>query len=296
MIISNSSTTETSAPRVPRQPSRKAERHRRGAVSVDGSHWGQAALLWAAEHAWLTGAELEVHAACGGPGSGAAANSGVDHAADRFPLLRMRVLATEDPTSALVRASREADWVVLGRRTDSQHGIGIGGAVLPVANRALCDVIVVGGAPEPVRGGYGRVTVLWNGPADRPALRTAARLAFARDAALHVLRPVAVYDARHVRLATEDAYRADLDGAAAQARRWQPALHVTTQLAWTNPHEVVVRSGATDVLVIGSPGRVDAVGRTALFHSPAPVLIAHGDSAEAKSVGLSASAPLSETT
>lgn len=281
MTISNPYATKTSAPRVPRQPTRKAERHRRVAVGVDSSHWGRAALLWAAEHAWLTGAELEVHTASGGLRSEPATNAGVDHAADRFPLLRMRVLATEDPTSALVRASREADWVVLGRRADGQHGIGISGAVLPVANRALCDVIVVGGAPEPIRGGFGRVTVLWNGPADRHALRAAIRLAAARDAALHVLRPVAVYDCGHVRLATDDAYRADLDGAAAQAQRWQPALCVTTELAWTNPHEVVVRPGATDLLVIGSAGRVDAVGRTALFHSPAPVLIAHDDGAEA---------------
>ena len=29
-------------------------------VGNDGSHWGQAALWWAAEHAWRTGAVLDV--------------------------------------------------------------------------------------------------------------------------------------------------------------------------------------------------------------------------------------------
>ncbi|HWE90513.1 MAG TPA: universal stress protein [Pseudonocardiaceae bacterium] len=245
---------------------------------MDGSHWGRMALHWAAEHAWLAGAELEVHAVAHLATGDSAADEGVGHAAEKFPLLPIRVRSESEPAAALVRASREADWVVLGRRADSRHGIGIGGSVLPVANRALCDVIVVGGAPEEMRGAFQRVTVLWTGPADAHALRAAARLAAARDAALHVLRPVAVCCARHVQAPT-DVYLAELDRAAGQARRWQPNVRTTTELAWMNPHELVVRPGSTDVLVIGIADRVDAVGRTALFHSPAPVLIAHNDRA-----------------
>ena len=275
MIVSNLRETETGAPPVPLQPDPPVERGRRVAVWVDGSRWGQAALRWAAEHAWRTSSELLVQTVGGGSDSGAAPGDHIDDAANKYPLLSIQVRGVRDPASALILASQESDWVVLGRRSDAQHGVGIGGAVLPVSNRARCDVIVVGGAPALIGGSSGLVTALWHGPEDMYVLRSAVQLASTRGAALRIVRAVSVHGVRQLSTPSDEIYRAELDEAVNETRLWQPTLSVSAELVRANPHEVVIRPGATDVLVIGAEGRVGAVGRCALFHSPAPVLIAH---------------------
>jgi hypothetical protein len=278
MIVS--SAESTAVPRSGHQaglvsPRRKTVSARAGRVVVgaDSSHWGQIALRWAAEHAWLAGAELEVHKP---PVPSAAADD------DRFgrilrgfPLLPVMIQVGVHPATELLAASHAADLVVLGCRGEDHHGLGIGAAVGPVAANAACDVLVVGGRPAAVRGAHHRISVLIGTDNDQHALASGARLAVLRRVPLRILLATPLVGP-HPLSAPVDEQLARLHNAEAIAHRLTPTVRTTTAIVWSSPHETVSRIDDTDVLVLGVGQRLDAVTRLALHHAVSPVLLARG--------------------
>jgi len=157
-------------------------------VGADASHWGRIALRWAAEHAWLAGAELAVYTSPRSTGTAQVERGDEVGAILRgFPLLPVQVHMSRDATNDLLLASRQADLVVLGCRGSDHLGIGLGATVTPVAAGAECDVMVIGGHPAAVRGAHHQTAVLVGMDADEAALDSAARLAALRRVPLRIL-------------------------------------------------------------------------------------------------------------
>lgn len=256
------------APQRPLPPGR-----RRITVGVDGSYWGRRALQWAAQHAWLVGAELDVHVApvpeAGWLGQGSF-DDGIGHTLRTFPLLPVRLRSSSDAVGSLIAASRQSELVVLGCRGDTRAGHGVGASVLPVIDGARCDVVVVGGRPEAARGVHRRATVLLGTGADEAALRSAVRVACQRRVPLRLVRVVPV--SRQCSLADPiDDVWSDLEAAAERVRAEHPTMRLTTQVVRSDLPEVAADPGPTDLLVVAGTGPAT---RAALFHGAAPVLIA----------------------
>jgi nucleotide-binding universal stress UspA family protein len=265
--------TTTSHVGIPRPAEPSQTTTHRVVVSADGSYWGRVALRWACDHAWLADAELEVHAAPATRPREQVSDDGIGGIAREYPLLRIQVRSTHDPAASIIEASRDADLVVLGCRDDSQHGIGLGRAVLRVATDARCDVVVIGGRPPAITGANRSVTMLLGSTADRHALRSAARFAELRRVPLRILRPVPTPISRPALTGMERYFDA-LEDAANQVHRWAPKVQTTTEVVWSNPQEVAMHAIDTDLLAIGVDGHLSPVSRTALFHINVPVLIA----------------------
>ncbi|NUT47023.1 MAG: universal stress protein, partial [Saccharothrix sp.] len=181
----------------------------------DDSPWGRAALDWAATHAHLTGAPLEVHP------------------------------PTSDQLHDLLLTSTRAGVVVVSHRGDSRTSFGLGALVLPLARRAASDVVVVRGTPEALRGEHHRVTALiTGGEHDDLALARAIDLAARRGSALRVLHATPPLP---VRVDAPDAFLAHADEALTGVRH-------TSVLARMHPNEAVARYADTDLIVLGDPG------------------------------------------
>lgn len=259
-------------------PSRPTEelmtvRRARIVVGADSSRWGQIALRWAAEHAWLAGADLEVHKPP--VASVAADNDRFGRILRGFPLLPVTVQVGVNPASELLVASRTADLVVLGCRGDDHPGLGVGSAVMPVATNSVCDVMVVGGRPAAVRGTHHRISVLIGSDNDQHALTSAAHLAGLRRVPLCILLATPVVGPHPMRAPVND-HLATLRNAEAIVQRLEPAVRTTGEIVWNSQHETVSRTDDTDVLVLGVRDRLDAVARLALHHAASPVLLARG--------------------
>lgn len=243
------------------------DRRAKVVVGVDDSHWGRMALRWAAGHAALAGAPLEIHMAEHAVLDDVTAEDAVS------PPSSVVLGSDGDPVAALISASRKADLVVLGCRGASHHGIGLGATVLPVVSGAACDVVVVGGHTEAVRGFHHRVSVQVGTDADPSALRRAAHVAHLRGVWLHIVLPVPVIGDHPMTVPVERRVAA-LRWAEELVHDVDPALPVTTDLRWTSPHEAATTECDTDLLVIGIDGDPGPVARSALYHAPSPVLIA----------------------
>lgn len=252
-------------------------------VGADCSYWGQIALRWAAEHAWMAGAALEVHK------PPVALDLADDDRLGRilrgFPMLPVAVRTGADAAAELVSASRGADLVVLGCRGDDHRGIGVGSAVPPVVAGAVCDVMVVGGRPAAVRGTNHRISVLLGTDNDQYALTSAARFAMLRRVPLRILLATPLVGPHPLR-APLDEHLATLENAEAIVHRVEPAVRTTSQVMWSSPHEMVGRIDDTDILVLGLPQRLDSVTRIALHHAASPVLIAHRPERSRHQLGL----------
>ena len=275
------------------RPARRTEeriRTARVAVGADASHWGQVALRWAAEYAWLAGAELEVHR----PPVPSNEDDRFGRILRGFPLLPVAVQVGVDAASALLSASREADLVVLGCRGNDHHGIGVGSAVLPVVAGAACDVMVVGGRPAAVRGNHHHISVLIGTDNDLHALSSAARMAGLRRVPLRILLAAPLVGPHPLR-APIDEHLAVLRNAETLARRFESTVRTTTEVVWASPHETVSKIDDTDVLVLGMADRPDAVTRLALHHAVSPVLIARGSASAAHRVTRTESLTLERT-
>jgi nucleotide-binding universal stress UspA family protein len=235
-------------------------------VATDRSHWGRSALRWAADHAQMVGVGLDVHLTATDR-----ADAAIGAVQRRFPATAVRVRPDADPVSGLIRASRTAALVVLGCRDSQHHGIGLGEAVPPLVAFADCDVVVVGGRPEAVRGTHHRICVLLGQRADHAAdaLYSAGRFAAARHADIYVVRsafpPVGRADMNAVRLETSE------------LARLLPAEPVDIRLCQAEPHDVVSGIDDADVLVVAAGDRLDMVARAALHHARGPVLVARGE-------------------
>jgi nucleotide-binding universal stress UspA family protein len=266
-------TSSTSRQKIPTQ--RPATIHRlRVVVGVDDSYWGRIALRWAADYSALTDAALYVYAP--------SPDSGDDlSGADAFRALSVTpalVRADDDAATALISASRQADLVVLGCRSQHQHGIGVGAAVLPVAAGAGCDVAVIGGRPDTALASHRSVSVQVGTDADTLALRSAARLAALRRVPLRIVLPLraAFGEPTHDSV---DRHFAVLDRAANVVRAVEPAVRISTDLAWLSTAAPVGAPADTDVLVIGVRHGLTPLARAALYHARCPVLIARASTA-----------------
>ena len=251
-------------------------------VGNDGSHWGQAALWWAAGHAWRTGAVLDVwlwNKTSEVPDA-VPSNGGLNYVTSNFPLLRVRVHESgADPVRDLEMAGRTAGLVVVGYRGHSADSLRLGGLVLPLVGRSTCDTVVVRGRPAAVHGENRRVTALISGGEDDDLVITrAADMALDHRAKLRVVHalPMPI---------TRDALAADhqfvLDHAARRLEKLDRLPAHTVVLLHGQPHEAVARCTDSDLLVVGAgdqptpTGRCGSVTRTALHQAPCPVLVVH---------------------
>ncbi|QUQ64096.1 universal stress protein [Kutzneria sp. CA-103260] len=239
------------------------------AVGTDGSQWGEAALHWAARHAWNRGAELLV--LCG------AQRPPARPITRDFPLLPMRILVTTDaPLAAFTEASRESELLVLGCRGDRHRHLGIGALVLPTILTAQCDTVIVRGADAAVDGRHRRVTAMVSGGQDDPVVVT-----HAAEAALTLRADLLVLHAKPEPLTHRPiSPERDPDSVLAAAEKATTGLgrrpETAFELVRTHPHEVIAARADTDLLVVGH-GRSGAVTRTALHLAPCPVLVVRED-------------------
>ncbi|TQM78949.1 hypothetical protein FHX81_1238 [Saccharothrix saharensis] len=202
-------------------------------VLDDGSPWGEAAVRWASAHAALLDAPLE------------------------------KQPPTEDQLHDLLLVSARAEALVVGHRGADGNSFGLGRLVLPLVRHAACDVIVVRGTPEALRGGHRRVTALITGDErDALVLHRAVDLAERKGAALRVLHA-----------APDLPVRADQPGLpVTKADRVLHDIRHTSVLARMHPHEAVARYADTDLFVLADRGPVT---RAPLYHAHSPVLVAH---------------------
>jgi nucleotide-binding universal stress UspA family protein len=251
-------------------------------VGNDGSHWGQAALRWAAEHAWRTDAVLDVwlwNETSEVPDT-APDNGGLNHVTSDLPMLGVRVHESgSDPVRDLEAAGRAADLVVVGYRGHSASSLGLGEMVLPLVCRSTCDTVVVRGRPSAVQGDNRRVTALISGGEDDDlVIGRAAAMALDRRAALRVVHALPLPMTRDA-LATDHQFV--LDHAARLLEKLDRRPPHTVVLLHGQPHEAVARCTDSDLLVVGAgdrltrTGRCGSVTRAALHQAPCPVLVVH---------------------
>ncbi|MEO6084002.1 MAG: universal stress protein [Umezawaea sp.] len=251
-------------------------------VGNDGSFWGQMALRWAADHAWRTGAVLDVWLRDWNsevPDT-VPANGGLNHVTSDFPMLRVRVHESgPDPARDLETAGRAAGLVVVGYRGHSTNSLRLGGLVLPLVRRSTCDTLVVRGRPSAVRGENRRITALISGGEDDELVITrAAAMALDHRAKLRVVHALPVPMAKDA-LATDHQFV--LDNAARLLEKLDRRPPHTVVLLRGQPHEAVARCTDSDLLVVGpgdqptQTGRCGTVTRTALHQAPCPVLVVH---------------------
>lgn len=236
-------------------------------VGTDGSRWGEAALRWAARHAWDRGDELLVLLGANGRPTRPITRY--------FPLLPMRVRATDDaPLAAFTEAGRESALLVLGCRGERHRHLGLGALVLPTVFAAECDTVVVRGTDHAVDGRHRRVTAMVGGsPDDIVVIARAADTALTLRADLLVLHAKPGPLTHHAISPDQDpdAVLAAAEVAVATLAR-QPAT--TIELVRSHPHEAVADRTDTDLLVVGRGGS-GAVTRSALHLAPCPVMVVH---------------------
>ena len=152
----------------------------RVAVGTDGSYWGQAALGWAARYAVVRGAELDVYEAdrrFEQLPPDLPADIGTGSILRTYPLLAAHIRGSgADSGGTLLAAGTESELVVVGCRGQHRRNLGLGSHALLLVSTASCDVVVVRGRPQAVRGEFGRV-IAWTDGDDRivPRAREFAR-------------------------------------------------------------------------------------------------------------------------
>ncbi len=255
-----------------RKPS-TAERVGRVTVGTDGSYWGGMALDWAARHAWLRGAELRVLRADEDQPADIPSDLGLSHTHRTYPLLQMTCERTgPTPVVDLTTTSAGSELLVLGCR--GHRRIGLGELVIPTLMGAQCDMLVVRGTPDAVRGAHRTVTAMVSGsPSDSAVLRRGAEFAAAYRSRLRVVHTAP--DELRPTSAPEDV----LHMAELQLKALDVAVHATFTLARALPHEVLLHDDATDLVVVSrgeshrhltAPGPVT---KAALYEAPCPVLV-----------------------
>jgi hypothetical protein len=239
-------------------------------VGIDCSFWGLAALSWAAEQARLAGADLDLRAA-----ADAVPDRVLDHRIDEIrhamSTRTVPVSLSADPASALIGESQRASLVVLGCRGNNHRGLGIDAAVPIVVRGAACDVVVVGGRMDAVRGAHRQISALINGSGIADIVRAAVRVAAQRDSGLRIVchvSPVGRGPARHS-VGRLGSFRDAID----LAHRLAPRIPIEIEVIQGGPHEVVAGLTGTDLLVIGVGQQLDRLVWDALYHARSPVLL-----------------------
>ena len=237
-------------------------------VGTDGSRWGEAALRWAARHAWNRGDELLVLRGVSGRPTRPITRD--------FPLLPMRIRVIDDaPLAAFTEASRESELLVLGCRGNRHRHLGLGELVLPTVFAAQCDVVVVRGADQAVDGQHHRVTAMVGGaPDDAVVIAHAAEVALVAHADLFVLHAKAGPLTHHQVSPGQDP-GAVLAAAETAVVRLPRRPDTAIEVVRSYPHEAIAERVDTDLLVVGRGGS-GAVTRSALHLAPCPVMVVHG--------------------
>jgi nucleotide-binding universal stress UspA family protein len=254
---------------------------KRIAVGTDGSYWGDAALRWAARHACVVGAELDVHQAdrryVDMPAD-IPADAGIGATLRSMPMLPVRILRSgPDPVSTLVGASKDADMIVLGCRGHHHGTLGVGRSVVPVVTRAHCDTVVVRGLPSSPHGRTRWITALVRGgQQDTPLLAKVARLATSLQAKVRVVHVTPPAGPRW--LPEQRGSATVLERAAAHLAKLAPRLDPELRSLACQPPEAAVACPDTDLLVLrdtpaADRARLDPMTKAALYHSRSPVLV-----------------------
>jgi nucleotide-binding universal stress UspA family protein len=239
-------------------------------VGVDGSPSSYHAFEWAARHAWMLRTDLQVYSAIRGPDHvDLPIDETVQRVLHRLPMLTAHFRQSgEDPVSALSAAGRDAAALVLGSRGRAHAALGLGALVPQVIRRVPCDVVVVRGRPEAIRGEHGWITAAIGGHDALPVLANAIALCRARVARLRVLH------IRPVRRGVDQVVEDDVvRHAAAVLRHAAPDVRADFVAEHRQPHEVLTGL-PSDLIVLGrSRHGIDPMTKTALHHAPCPVLI-----------------------
>lgn len=192
------------------------------------------------------------------------------------------------PAAALVRASRQANIVVVGSHGDSMMRLSsLGETAHQVAAHSKCPVAVVRAESG---SGYGRITIgVDRSDHSRKALAWAFTRAEQTDRELLVLHAWQPRDAQDPNLGTADwqSYtvqcRAEIEASVADQKQLHPGVKVLTEIADGNPTRALMdQSRNSDLIVIGARGRGGfeglELGRVAgdvLAHANCPVLVMH---------------------
>jgi nucleotide-binding universal stress UspA family protein len=254
---------------------------KRIAVGTDGSYWGDAALGWAARHALVTGAELEVHQAdrryVDIPDD-IPNDAGIGSTLRSMPMLPVRIRRSgPDPVGTLVGASADADLVVLGCRGHHHGTLGVGRSVVPIVTRARCDTVVVRGVPSGMNGRTRWITAMVRGSSeDIGVLAKVAKLAGSLQSKVRVVHVTPPAGPRW--LPEQLSSATVLERAAAQLAKLAPKIAPDLRSFACQPPEAAVACPDTDLLVIGDTrltdrNRLDPMTKAALYHSRSPVLV-----------------------
>ena len=253
------------------------------AVGTDGSYWGDAALGWAARHACVIGAELDVHQAdrrfvdipADIPN-----DAGIGATLRSMPMLPVSIHRSgPDPVGTLVGASMHVDLVVLGCRGHHHGTLGVGRSVVPVVARSRCDTVVVRGLPAGLHGRTRWITAMIRGTQeDVSVLAKVAKLATSLQSKIRVVHVTPPAGPRW--LPEQMGSATVLEKAATQLVKLAPKITPELRSFACQPPEAAVACPDTDLLVIGDGDalhgdrtRLDPMTKAALYHSRSPVLV-----------------------
>ncbi|MGQ7295952.1 universal stress protein [Quadrisphaera sp. KR29] len=286
-------------------------------IAYDGSQGAVRALDWAAQEAERLGAPLRVvvcvdwHPVASPEAAGALlappdlrrlgeqlADQAAAHLHAHHPGLEV-TRAVHDWASAvpvLLEESSAARLVVVGSRGHGAFaGMLLGSTSAQVAVHARCPVVVVRppkeGLTTPPRG---VVVGADSSPAARGALRFALEAAAVRGAEVTAVRawqPPSLWGSTqhgpaHAQLvALEQAQRALLQEAVAEAQRAHPGVVVHQRLVREHPATALLRAAeGAELLVVGSRGSggfrgllLGSVSRPVIHHAHGPVAVVHDD-------------------
>ncbi|WP_043616642.1 universal stress protein [Nonomuraea candida] len=272
-------------------------------VGVDGSRTGLEAAGWAASEAALRGSPLTVahavpkwlceegavhHYAEVARWMRGGAESVLTSATERirrdFPQVRVEsVLLPGDPRSALLKASEEAELLVVGSGgIGGVRGLLVGSVAYGVAAHARTDLVLIHEPPETPRG---EVVVGTDG--SRGATR-ALEFAFAeaglRGARLRAVQAWAWPQPGGFEPASREHEQETLRTLKASLtphRERHPGVHVVAEVVHGHPVEVLKEAGAdADLLVVGSRGHgqlagmlIGSISQALLHHAPCPLAV-----------------------
>jgi len=254
---------------------------KRIAVGTDGSYWGDAALGWAARHACVVGAELDVHQA--DPRfvdipDDIPNDAGIGATLRSMPMLPVRIRRSgPDPVGTLVAASKHADLVVLGCRGYHHGTLGVGRSVVPVVARAQCDTVVVRGLPSSLNGRTRWITAMVRGTLEDVAvLARAAKLVTSLQSKLRIVHVTPPPGPRW--LPEQLSSATVLERAESQLSTLAPKLIPELRSFACQPPEAAVACADSDLLVLGEAARgdrthIDPMTKAAVYHSRSPVLV-----------------------